>query len=139
MLWGLPDMNGICPCCGNQLNISQGIAFRLDSHTLVSSDYAVTFSANEAQVFDLFWKNRNSGKVVTKETIWTNLYALDPNGGPDPKILDVTIHKIRKRLEPTDLEIITVWGRGYFLRSKTDAAAPRLSAQELATGGVAAA
>ena len=124
-------MTGICPCCGNDLHIDQGVAFHAESNTIVSSGYAVTFTANQARIFDLLWQNRNGGKVVTKERMFDHLYCLDPNGGPDPKVIDVMIVKMRKLLEPTDLEIVTVWGRGYFLRAKTKKSAARISSNEL--------
>ena len=131
-------MTGICPCCGGELNIKQDVVFRAESNTLVSSSYAVTFTANQARLFDLLWRNRNSGKVITKEMMFDHLYGLDPNGGPECKVTDVMVSQMRKVLAPTDMEIVTVWGRGYFLRAKTPTAAPRVSARELKAGALGA-
>ena len=130
-------MAGICPCCGGELNIKQDVVFRAESNTLVSSSYAVTFSANQARLFDLLWQNRNSGRVITKEMMFDHLYGLDPNGGPEWKVTDVMISKMRKLLDPTDMEIVTVWGRGYFLRAKSKKSAARISSNELAAGNAA--
>lgn len=57
------------------------------------------------------------GKVVHKGRMHRALYAADPNGGPDVKILDIWICKIRKKLKAAavPLEIKTVWGVGYQL------------------------
>ena len=33
----------------------------------------------------------------------------------DPKMVDVIICKLRKRLKPHNVEIKTLWGRGYFI------------------------
>ncbi|WP_024516806.1 winged helix-turn-helix domain-containing protein [Bradyrhizobium sp. Tv2a-2] len=112
-------MTAICPCCGNEMPIGRSVQFRLESHTLISSDYAVVFTAFEAEIFDLLWKNRNTGRVVTGEAIFDRLYALDPNGGPDTKVTDVLINRMRRKLAETDIEIANVYGRGFFLRSKT--------------------
>jgi DNA-binding response OmpR family regulator len=52
--------------------------------------------------------------LLTREAAWTVLYGADPNG-PDPKIFDVFLAKIRPKLRLHDVEISTVWGRGWFL------------------------
>jgi hypothetical protein len=52
---------------------------------------------------------------ASKEYLFTVLYGLEPNGGPDPKILDVMIHKMRVKLDPHQITIETNWGTGYSL------------------------
>jgi DNA-binding response OmpR family regulator len=86
----------------------------------VSSDYSVIFGHNESLVFNVLWMARNSGRVVTKEIIFDALYSLDPNGGPGRKIIDVLLCRIRQRLAraAADVEIVTVFRSGYFLRGK---------------------
>jgi hypothetical protein len=50
-----------------------------------------------------------------KDYVYTVIYGTDPNGGPDPRILDVMIHKIRTKLSPHNIIIETNWGIGYKL------------------------
>lgn len=41
------------------------------------------------------------------------------DGGPEPKIIDVQVCKMRKRLGPIGIQIETRWGQGYFLAPET--------------------
>lgn len=125
-------MTAICPCCGNEMNVPSGIVFRVESHTLISSDFSVTFGANQARLFDLLWKSRNTGAVVSNEKMIDYLYGHDADGGPDSDIIKVMINQMRRKLARTGIEIISVYGEGYFLRMKNASAAPRISARELA-------
>lgn len=124
--------NGICPCCGNGLNIGQGIVFHAESHTLVSSDFAIVLSGHEADVFGLFWRNRNSGRPVTRRAILDELYALDPDGGPDSDPVDVLLHRLRRRLVETGLEIVNIYNAGWTIRGKSEKAAKRINRRAVA-------
>lgn len=55
-----------------------------------------------------------SFNVVLKDKIMEVLYDESDNA-PDPKIADVYICKIRKKLEPYEIEIKTAWGTGWFM------------------------
>lgn len=50
---------------------------------------------------------------VTRMTLWNELYSHLPNGGPEPKIIDVFICKMRRKLKPHGIGIETIWGQGY--------------------------
>ena len=50
--------------------------------------------------------------VATREMFYASLYQ-QRDDTPDPKIIDVLIHYLRRKLAPFGLEIETVWGRGY--------------------------
>ena len=52
---------------------------------------------------------------VTKDQMMTMLYADRPDEEPGPKILDVMICKMRKKLSPHGVEIRTIYGAGYEL------------------------
>lgn len=53
-----------------------------------------------------------SGKLLSMPQLYTAIYGerLDP---PEPIILNVHIHRMRKKLRPHGVEIANVWGRGY--------------------------
>lgn len=57
-------------------------------------------------------------ELATKQRLHGLLYAHDPSGGADPKIVDVLVCKLRQRLKPHGISIETCWGRGYFLTSE---------------------
>jgi DNA-binding response OmpR family regulator len=122
----------ICPCCGNALQVRQGVQFTRESRTLLSSDFAVVLSAREADLFNILWRGRNSGRVSTRQALWNHLYFDDVDGGPDPKIIDIWIMRLRKKIAHTSVEIVTSWGNGWFLRSKsekTTAGAPLMASK----------
>ncbi len=51
--------------------------------------------------------------VMTKQRIMDLIYANRIDEQPEIKIVDVFVCKLRRKLKPYALEIITVWGRGY--------------------------
>lgn len=53
--------------------------------------------------------------IASKDAIHTVLYGDDPDGGPDLKIVDVFICKLRDKLGPFGIEIISKRGDGYRL------------------------
>lgn len=53
--------------------------------------------------------------VAAKQTVYHALYGDRIDGGPDPKIIDVWVCKMRPKLKPYGLVIETVWGRGHRL------------------------
>jgi two-component system cell cycle response regulator CtrA len=54
--------------------------------------------------------------VVTKEAMYQAMYAMHDDGSlPDLKMVDVWVCKLRKKLKPFGIQILTVWGRGYSL------------------------
>lgn len=53
--------------------------------------------------------------AVTKETFLNLMYGGLPDDEPELKIIDVFICKLRKKLKPFDIEVTTIWGRGYIL------------------------
>lgn len=52
------------------------------------------------------------GKLITRERLLANLYLVEADE-PQIKIIDVIVCKLRKKLSPLDVDIQTVWGRGY--------------------------
>jgi two-component system cell cycle response regulator CtrA len=96
----------------------------LDSKTLdAPGGSRVPLSNKEYQILELLCLR--SGATLTKEVFLNHLYGeLDE---PDPKIIDVFVCKLRKKLaaaaEGGDQHIETVWGRGYLVRPTGDAPA----------------
>lgn len=57
---------------------------------------------------------------LTKEQIMTALYSGRNDGEePDMKIVDVLVHKIRRKVDGFGVSIATLWGRGYALDATT--------------------
>ena len=78
----------------------------------------VQLTRKEYQVLELL--SIEMGSALTREMFMDHLY--DNTDKPRPKIIDVFICKLRKKLAPAagDSQYIeTVWGRGYALTSRT--------------------
>lgn len=68
-------------------------------------------TASEEKVLGFLMKR----EVATKEQILHTLYADRPDDGPDMKIVDVFICKVRKKVLKFGIAIETHWGKGYSL------------------------
>jgi len=72
------------------------------------------FTATEEKYLGLLWSRK--GVVVPKFAIFNLIYGGLPDGDQpeDPKIIDVVVCHIRKKLKPFGVEISTMWGRGFY-------------------------
>jgi len=94
------------------------IRFLADLGAIVVGERVIKLTRKQWALFALLWRHRNSGAVVTRLMLSNALYASDLDGGADPKIIDVYIWDIRRRLAGTSIDIHTMWGRGYYLMTK---------------------
>ena len=96
------------------------LVLNLDSKTVEVSGSRVPVSTKEYQILELLCLRK--GATLTKEVFLNHLYGeIDE---PDPKIIDVFVCKLRKKLAAVAdgrQHIETIWGRGYLVR---DQAAP---------------
>lgn len=73
----------------------------------------------EASLLDKLLSMR--GRVVDKEFLFNHIYSLRPSNVPEPKIIDIFICKLRKKLKSNGgPEILTSWGRGYFIERELE-------------------
>jgi two-component system cell cycle response regulator CtrA len=55
----------------------------------------------------------------SKDSLMAALYGLKPDDDePEVKIVDVFVCKMRRKLKPFGVEIITIWGQGYSLKNR---------------------
>ncbi len=90
------------------------LMLNLERHEVRVGDVDIHLSGKEFAILQLLMLRKNM--IMTKETILSHLYGgLDE---PEPKIIDVFICKIRKKLAEAGVpnSIGTVWGRGYTVR-----------------------
>lgn len=69
-------------------------------------------TASEAKVFSMLTERDMANRSQLMNAIMVGRGADEE---PEPKIVDVYICKIRKKLKPFGVEITSVWGRGYRL------------------------
>lgn len=112
-------MDVVCPCCGGALP-DEGERFNAETNTLIGPAYAVKFTTQRARLFAILWRHRANGRVVSAASMFDELYAMDPNGGPDPKIIEVMISKIRIALQSSDFELMNIYGAGFYLRKRSN-------------------
>ena len=72
-------------------------------------------------------------EIATKEMVMFALYSSLGKDEAEPKIVDVFICKIRRKLKPFGIDIKTVWGKGYYLTPEA-----KRSVKELTTARLAA-
>lgn len=69
-------------------------------------------TGQEASLFGLLLAREH----MTKSAAMDCLYGLAAEGEiAEEKIIDVFVHKIRRKLEPHEIKIETKWGQGYFM------------------------
>lgn len=68
-------------------------------------------TAAECRVFS----HLTTREMATKASIMAALYSDRPDDDIEPKIVDVFVCKMRKKLKLFGVEIATVWGQGYAL------------------------
>jgi two-component system, cell cycle response regulator CtrA len=87
------------------------LALRLDAREARFDGAVVKLTVKEYALLETLALRK--GQAVTKETILTKLYG--GRDEPDPKIIDVFVCKLRKKLSAItgDSLIRTVWSRGY--------------------------
>lgn len=73
---------------------------------------------------------RAKGGYVSTEQLLVTLYGLEPD--VEPKIVDVWICKLRKKLAGTGIEIRTSWGVGFGLSPESVLALRRIVAENVA-------
>lgn len=71
-------------------------------------------TSSEARLF----AHLTSRDMCTTSSIMLALYSGRIDVEPEPKIVDVFVCKIRKKLKPFGVIIETIWGQGYSLPSR---------------------
>ena len=74
-------------------------------------------TGSEARVFGALVTR----EIATKDTIMYALYGdrLDADASVEPKIVDVFVHKLRRKLKPFGVIIQTCWAVGYALDAES--------------------
>ncbi len=99
------------------------LAINLDTRTVEVSGNRLHLTAKEYQILELL--SLRKGIPLTKEMFLNHLYTgMDE---PEPKIIDVFICKLRRKLANASngkIFVETVWGRGHVLRDSSDDQVP---------------
>jgi DNA-binding winged helix-turn-helix (wHTH) protein len=72
------------------------------------------FSPKELQLVLMLMKHK--GRLLSKEVMWFAIYGARPEcDQADPKIVDVFLCRVRRKLAKYNIMIGTVWSRGYII------------------------
>ncbi|MBD9372094.1 helix-turn-helix domain-containing protein [Rhizobium sp. ARZ01] len=71
-------------------------------------------TSSEAKVF----AHLASRDFCTRESILLSMYSDRVDEAPEPKIVDVFICKLRRKVKPFGVAIDTIWGRGWSLQDR---------------------
>ena len=96
----------------------RAVTLDLEQQEVVANGTTLSLTGKEFAILHLLMMRKNM--VLTKEAILTNLYSgVDE---PEPKIIDVFICKLRKKLAGAGVTDVvgTVWGRGYTVRDQSE-------------------
>lgn len=91
----------------------------LEEITGVSFEVPPVFclTRNEAVIFGALLKN----KMVTRSHLMTLIYGLHPQDEAEIKIIDVWVHKMRRKVKAYKIDIATIWGQGYTMPAESKA------------------
>lgn len=109
----------ICPACGQRVE-EPPAAYVESRGMVVANGRFALLTGLEGEVFGHLI--RVYPNVAMKEKLHDQIYALDPDGGANMRVLDVIICKLRKKLRPLGVEIDTAHGRGYALSTRLNLA-----------------
>ena len=73
---------------------------------------ALALTVHEEKVLTMLMMQSGT---VSKDAMMASLYNLQMKDSPGPKIIDVYVCKLRKKLKPWGIQVTTDWGRGYKL------------------------
>ena len=99
------------------------LSVNLESRTVEADGSRVHLTGREYQMMELL--SLHKGTTLTKEMFLNHLYG-GADDEPEPKIVDVFMCKLRKKLTLVcngEHHIETMWGRGYVLRDPQEKAA----------------
>ncbi len=87
------------------------LAFNIVGRRVHIDENPLELSARELGVLEILMLK--AGQVVSKEQLAEKLCSWDEEIGPNA--IEVYVHRLRKKLEPADIEIRTIRGLGYLL------------------------
>lgn len=79
----------------------------LTGTTLLPREFRLTES--EARLLGVLMQRADANRDVIMAALYRDIHKDEP----DPKIVDIFICNIRKKLKPFGIEILTRWGQGY--------------------------
>ena len=96
---------------GNPLILNGKLNLDTTGHRVTVDDQPLDLSARELGVLEVLMMR--SGRVVSKDQLAEKLYGWDEDVGPNA--IEVCVHRLRKKIEPSGVVIRTIRGLGYLM------------------------
>jgi DNA-binding winged helix-turn-helix (wHTH) protein len=109
-----PACTNCCPTCGHALEPTD-LVFDEGRNSITRQGETVRLTGDEFRFARILFTRAPA--VVEKDSIYQAMFAhrhFDEQ--PEPKIIDVYVCKIRRKIAPLALLIETSWGRGYAMQ-----------------------
>lgn len=108
-------MTGCCPLCGGALPVSDEMIMVRPEGTVTHGGVSAHLSGRE---FDLVEKLALAiPRCVSRGGLYDWIYQLE-QGDRDERNIDVHMTRIRRKLKPLGVSILTHWGKGFSLNFK---------------------
>lgn len=120
-----PDML-ICPCC---LSIVEGLQYLADPLTCKIAIAGKTVSMKTQQFRLANYLLARYPLNATRDQIYHAVFMNSRGEGPESKIIDVTISRLRPVLVDLGFAIQTIWGSGYKLVMTDPETAKKINAE----------
>lgn len=85
----------------------------LEDNAIVVDGEKAVLTSYEAEIMSVL--SRRIGHAVMRDTLMSAVYPIDADSPDSTKVLDVLIHRIRRKTAHLNIRIETIWGRDYRL------------------------
>lgn len=109
-------MTSACQLCGGPLS-RPDVVFLRRRGIVVWDGKAAKLTEQESRFLEVL--TLSAPRVVAKSKFLDNVY-LNPDEEPEPKIVDVIVCKLRRKMKGFGVQIETHWGAGYSLKLASD-------------------
>lgn len=94
------------------------LSYNSNTRLFTVAENALALTPREHAVLEVLMLD--AGKTVSKETLSEQVFALDQDASADA--IEIYVHRLRKKLEGSDVAIVTLRGLGYLLEARHAAA-----------------
>lgn len=107
-------MTGSCPLCGCEF-VSDDLILLPSDHMLLRNGVQVYLTVREWEIFTKL--HQSKGRVVTRGAMLDWVYQQSPEEA-QAKTIDVFMTKLRRKIKPLELEVISHFAVGHSLSYK---------------------
>jgi two-component system response regulator TctD len=92
------------------------LSYNTDARRFSIAGQPLTLTTREHNVLEILMLRQ--GKTVSKTALFNGVFSLQDDASPDT--IEIYVHRLRKKLEPSTAGIMTLRGLGYLLKLRAD-------------------